>query len=348
MKIAIIGASGDVGRTLILSLIQRGLMGPSDRLQLVGRSEGPSFRVLYGLKSDILDGLMESAPHMEVILHPSEIDAEIVVMAAGITFPKEVDKKLSRESLQATNVKICQFYASSIAKLGKSPIFLITTNPVEAGVRVFTKYFPRDRVLGMGVHMDTMRFRREIAEALGIDRSRIKALVIGEHGPEMIPLWSSVQIEGMEEKEQKEKIRELSSHPKEIAWSNTYQAWEKTLTLLEEEGPLQAFDHIHDLPIEMRTQVRPWTAHYTGSKTTIGPAMATVDLLEKIILDRKDLVSCQVNLQGEFYSLKGIFGTPLILGRKGIEEIKEVDLWPQERDLLNEACQNINKRLKGI
>ncbi|OGP87487.1 MAG: hypothetical protein A2156_10750 [Deltaproteobacteria bacterium RBG_16_48_10] len=348
MKIAIIGASGDVGRTVILSLIQRRLMGPSDRLQLVGRSEGPSFRTLYGLKSDLLDGLMESAPHMEVILHPSEIDADIVVMAAGITFPKEVDKKLSRESLQTTNVRICQFYASSIAKTGRSSIYFITTNPVEAGVKVFTKYFPRDRVLGMGVHMDTMRFRREIAEALGIDRSRIRALVIGEHGPEMIQLWSSVRIEGMDEKERKEKIRDLSSHPKEVVWSNTYQAWEKTLTLLEEKGPLQAFDHIHGLPIEMRTQVRPWTAHYTGSKTTIGPAMATVDLLEKILLDRKDLVSCQINLQGEFYGLKGIFGTPLILGRKGIEEVKEIDLWPDEKELLEGACQNINKRLKGI
>ena len=348
MKIAIIGASGDIGRTIILSLIQRKLVGPSDRLQLVGRSEGPSFRTLYGLKSDILDGLMESAPHMEVALHPSEIDAEIVVMAAGVTFPREVDKKLSRESLQATNVKICQSYASSIAKLGKSPIFLITTNPVEAGVKVFTRYFPRARVLGMGVHMDTMRFRREIAEALGIDRSRIRALVIGEHGPEMIQLWSSVRIEGMDEKEQKEKIKELASHPREVVWSNTYRAWEKTLTLLEEEGPLQAFDHIHDLPIEMRTQVRPWTAHYTGSKTTIGPAMATVDLLEKIILDRKDLLSCQVDLQGEFYGLKGIFGTPLVLGRKGIEEIKEIDLWPEEKELLKGACENINKKLKGV
>ena len=217
MKIAIIGASGDVGRTVILSLIQRGLVGPADRLQLVGRSEGPSFRVLYGLKSDILDGLMESAPHMEVILHPSEIDSEIVVMAAGITFPKEVDKKLSRESLQAANVKICQFYASSIAKLGRSPLFLITTNPVEAGVKVFTRYFPSDRVVGMGVHMDTMRFRREIAEALGLDRGRIRALVIGEHGPEMIQLWSSVRIEGMDEREQREKIKELSSHPREVA-----------------------------------------------------------------------------------------------------------------------------------
>jgi malate dehydrogenase len=348
MKIAIIGASGDVGRIVILSLIQRGLLKSTDRLQLVGRPEGPSFRSLYGLRSDILDGLMESAPHMEVILHPSEIDAEIVVMAAGITFPREVDKKLSRESLQATNVKICQLYASSIAKAGRSPVFLITTNPVEAGVKVFTKYFPRNRVLGMGVHMDTMRFRREIAEALGIDRSRIKALVIGEHGPEMIQLWSSVTIDGMDEEEQRKRIKELSSHPREVVWSNTYQAWEKTLTLLEEEGPLQAFDHLHDLPLEMRTQVRPWTAHYTGSKTTIGPAMATVELLEKIILDKKDLVSCQIHLQGEFYGLKGIFGTPLLLGRKGIEEIKEISLWPEERDHLSPACQNINGRLKGV
>jgi malate dehydrogenase len=348
MKIAIIGASGDVGRTVILSLIQRGLLKPADRLQLVGRSEGPSFRTLYGLKSDILDGLMESAPHMDVIIHPSEIDGEIIVMAAGITFPRDVDKKLSRESLQAANAKICQLYASAISKSGKSPIILVTTNPVEAGVKVFTNYFPKNQVMGMGVHMDTMRFRREIAEALGIDRNRIRALVVGEHGPEMIQLWSSVHIEGMDEEEQKKMIEELSSHPREVAWSNTYEAWEKTLSLLKEEGPTRAFEHIHGLPLEMRTQVRPWTAHYTGSKTTIGPAMATVDLLEKIILDKKDLVSCQINLQGEFYGLKGIFGTPVVLGKKGVEEIREIGLWAEERDLLNGACQNINKRLKGV
>jgi malate dehydrogenase len=348
MKIAIIGASGDIGKVIVLSLIQRGLLGPSDRLQLVGRSEGPSFRTLYGFKSDLLDGLMESVPHMEVILNSSEIEAEIVVMAAGMTFPREVDKKLSRESLQATNVKICRFYASSVAKTGKSPFFLITTHPVEAGVKVFSKYFPKDRVIGMGVHMDSMRFRREIAEAMGIDRSRIKALVIGEHGPEMIPLWSSVLIEGMDEKEQRERIKELSSHPKEVVWSDTYQAWEKTLSLLEEEGPVQAFNHIHELPLEMRTQMRSWTTHYTGSKTTIGPAMATVDLLKTIILDRKELVSCQINLQGEFYGLKGIFGTPVILGRKGVEEVKEIDLWPEEKGHLKEACRKINERLKGV
>jgi malate dehydrogenase len=76
--------------------------------------------------------------------------------------------------------------------------------------------------------------------------------------------------------------------------------------------------------------------------------MATVDLLEKIMLDKKDLVTCQINLQGEFYGLKGIFGTPVVLGRKGVEEIREIGLWPEERDLLDGACQNINNRLKGV
>jgi len=348
MKMAIIGAGGDVGRMLVISLIQKGLIGPSDRLQLVGRPEGPSFRVLYGFKSDILDGLMESAPHMEVILSPSEIDAGIVVMAAGVSPFEEMSKKPSRESIQSANVKIWTKYASSIVKTGKSPIAIVTAHPIEAVVKVFTKYFPKNKVLGIGAHMDSMRFRREIAEALGIDRGRIQALVIGEHGPEMIPLWSSVRIEGMDEAEQKAKVRELASNPKDTWWAQTYQEREKTRTLLEEEGPLQAFNHIYDLPIEMRTQVRPWAAHHTGSKTTIGLTMATLDLLEKIILDRKDLASCQAKLQGEFYGLSGIFGVPVILGRKGIEEVREIDLWPEEKGRLEEACQKTNERLKGI
>jgi len=348
MKMAILGASGDVGRMVILSMIQRGLLGPSDRLQLVGRSEGPSFRVLYGFKSDILDGLMESAPHMEVIVNPSEIDAEIVVMAAGVPFPEEGGKRLSRESLQAANVKIGGKYASSIARTGKSPIIVVTTHPIEAVVKVFAQYFQRNRVVGIGAHMDSLRFRREIAEALGIDRRRIQALVIGEHGPEMIPLWSSVRIEGMDEEERKGRISELASHPDDVVWPHTYEAGEKTLALLEEEGPLQAFEHIHGLPIEMRTQVRSWAAHYTGSKTTVGPAMATVELLERIILNRKELVSCQMKLQGEFYGLRGIFGAPVILGKKGVEEVREIELWSEERDRLEKSCRNINERLKGI
>ena len=348
MKMAIIGASGDVGRMVILSLIQRGLLGPSDRLQLVGRSEGPSFRVLYGFKSDILDGLMESAPHMEVIVNPSEIDAEIVVMAAGVAFSDIGGKKLSRESLQSANVKISNKVASLIARTGRSPIIVVTTHPIEAVVKAFGKYFQRDKVLGVGAHMDSLRFRREIAEALGIDRGRIQALVIGEHGPEMIPLWSSVRIEGMDERERKAKIIELASRPEDVVWPNTYEAGEKTLALLEEKGPLQAFDHIHGLPIEMRTQVRSWAAHYTGAKTTVGPAMATVELLEKIILDKRELVSCQIKLQGDFCGLNGIFGTPVILGRKGIEEVREIELWPEERDRLEESCRNINDRLKGV
>jgi len=348
MNIAVIGASGDIGRMVILLLIQRGLLRPSDRLQLVGRSEGPSFRTLYGLKSDILDGLMESAPRMDVILSPSDVDAEIVVMAAGASFPKESEKKISRESLQKTNVKICRLYASAIAKTGRSPLFLITTHPVEAGVKVFSRHFPRKRVIGIGSHMDSLRFRREISEAIGVDRSRVKGMVIGEHGPEMIPLWSSVRIEGMGEKEQFENIKQLASKPQEVLWSSTSRAWEKTLSLLEEKGPTKAFDHLDGLPLEMRTQVRSWTTHYTGSKTTIGPAIATVDLLEKVIGDRKEPVSCQTNLQGEFYGLKGVFGTPLLLGRKGIEEFIEVQLWPEERGRLEEACRNINERLKGV
>jgi malate dehydrogenase len=348
MNIAVIGASGDIGRMVILLLIQRGLLRPSDRLQLVGRSEGPSFRTLYGLKSDILDGLMESAPRMDVILSPSDVDAEIVVMAAGASFPKESEKKVSRESLQKTNVKICRLYASAIAKTGRSPLFLITTHPVEAGVKVFSRHFPRKRVIGIGSHMDSLRFRREISEAIGVDRSRVKGMVIGEHGPEMIPLWSSVRIEGMGEKEQLENIKQLASKPQEVLWSSTSRAWEKTLSLLEEKGPTKAFDHLDGLPLEMRTQVRSWTTHYTGSKTTIGPAIATVDLLEKVIGDRKEPVSCQTNLQGEFYGLKGVFGTPLLLGRKGIEEFIEVQLWPEERGRLEEACRNINERLKGV
>jgi len=87
----------------------------------------------------------------------------------------------------------------------------------------------------------------------------------------------------------------------------------------------------------MRTQVRSWTTHYTGAKTTIGPAMATVDLLEKSSMTgRTGLLPDEPS--GRVPWTQGCLRNPLAPGKERVEEVTEVQLWPEERDRLEKPA----------
>ena len=47
----------------------------------------------------------------------------------------------------------------------------------------------------MGAFSDSQRFRWEIASQLGIGRQRVHAVIGGEHGLGMVPVWSTVRIQ---------------------------------------------------------------------------------------------------------------------------------------------------------
>jgi malate dehydrogenase (NAD) (EC 1.1.1.37) len=60
-----------------------------------------------------------------------------------------------------------------------------------------TSGFERSRVFGMGGMLDLSRFKQFIHEATGYSRNSINALVIGEHGENMLPLPRFSSISGI-------------------------------------------------------------------------------------------------------------------------------------------------------
>jgi len=193
----------------------------------------------------------------------------------------------------------------------------------------------------MGAYLDSLRFQREIARSLQVERSRVRGWVAGEHGPEMIPLWSTVSIAGMTPTEEKKRISALRSAQMNIGGA---QALKNALWLIEQEGPEAAFAMIDSVPFDLRPIVRPFTTHYTGSKTIFGPAIATCQLIRGIIKGEERLVMGQTRVEGEFLGLHGVIGVPLILGRNGIERIIEIDLWEEEAERLRESVERINEK----
>ena len=53
------------------------------------------------------------------------------------------------------------------------------------------------RVIGLGTQLDTARFRSLIAEAVKLPPTQVSALILGEHGDSMVPIWSTAQAAGL-------------------------------------------------------------------------------------------------------------------------------------------------------
>jgi malate dehydrogenase len=151
VNIAIVGAAGSCGRQLTAQLLDRHLLPPSARLQLVGHQGGRSADELWGLRADLEDAFVDDAPAIEVVLEPSAVDADLVVMLAGVTIATDPNASVDRVALGHTNRQMFVEYADALAaRPGFPPVVIVQSNPVELGVQVFAERLGRQRVLGAG------------------------------------------------------------------------------------------------------------------------------------------------------------------------------------------------------
>jgi malate dehydrogenase len=345
MDVSIIGASGDCGREIVTQLLAARVLAPTERLQLVGRAGGRSAQILVGICSDLRDAYAEMAPELDVALHPEEIVADVIVMAAGTTVSGAV---ATRAELARANLPLFQTYAQAIAKYGQGhEIVIVVTNPVELAVEVFSRELGRHRVIGIGAYSDSLRFRREIAFDLGIRRQLVKGFVVGEHGENMVPLWSSVRVQGMDTEELLTTLDRLrpeaavSQFPKRLS-----QSKQVVFNFLEQGSIAAAYRYVDSLTADLRVVLKPYVTHLSGAKTISATANVTVDLV-KTLLDGREIVVCgQVQLSGEFYDIHTPLGVPIVVTPFGWTQVVTLQLWEEEAQLLQRMAAQMSQRLK--
>lgn len=345
MDVSVIGASGDCGREIASRLVALGALMPTERLQLVGRENGRSSQILYGLCSDLSDAYAEKAPVLDVALTPEDIVADVIVMTAGATVSGDT---VSRSALAATNLPIFESYAKAIAQHGYGhEVVIIVTNPVELAVEVFSRHLGRHRVIGVGAYSDSLRFRREIAADLGIRRQLVQGFIVGEHGEGMVPLWSSVKIHGMTSDElrnarrQLQRARTVDRFPTEVA-----EEKQRVMGYLKASKVAQAYSYVDSLPPDLRVVLKPFVTHISGAKTIAATANVTTDLIQNLLEGREMVVSGQVQLDGEFYGLRTPLGVPIVVTPFGWTQVVPLQLWAEEADLLQTVAAQLNQRLK--
>ncbi|MEL6939420.1 MAG: malate dehydrogenase [Cyanobacteria bacterium J06598_1] len=345
MDVSIIGASGDCGREIVAQLVVLGVLAPTERLQLVGRENGRSAQLLYGLCSDLSDAYAEKAPIFDVALSPEEMVADVVVMTAGATVGGKVT---SRAELAAINLPIFETYAKALATYGYGhEVVIIVTNPVELAVEVFSRYLGRHRVIGVGAYSDTLRFRREIAADLGVRRQRIQGFVVGEHGPGMVPLWSSVRIHGMTKDELRATRRRVQRDRKIQQFPAEVLEQQGVVKGLVKTGDMPAaYRYVDSLAPDLRVLLKPFVTQLSGAKTIAATANVTVDLVQNLLQGREIVISGQVKLEGEFYDIRTPLGVPIVVTPSGWRRVVNLQLWAEEAELLQQAADALDRRLK--
>ncbi|MDH5415662.1 MAG: malate dehydrogenase, partial [Nitrosopumilus sp.] len=210
--ITIIGSGKVGGDAALFSALKR----LDDQILLLDVAEG----LPQGEAMDINHMLSEQGIDVEVKGSNDFADmkgSDVVVVVAG----SGRKPGMTRMDLLKINASIVKNVVENIKKHADNSMIIPVTNPLDPMAHITYKVsgFDRSRVFGMGGMLDLSRFRQFIHEATGYSRDSIRALVIGEHGENMLPLprFSSVSGIPLSTFLPKEKLDELIQNTKQVA-----------------------------------------------------------------------------------------------------------------------------------
>jgi len=234
--------------------------------------------------------------------------SKIVVVVAG----SGRKPGMTRMDLLKINAGVVKSVVENIKKYAKDSMIIPVTNPLDPMAYVTYKAsgFEKNRVFGMGGMLDLSRFRQFIHEATGHSRDSIRALVIGEHGENMLPLprFSSVSGIPLSTFLPKEKLDELIQNTKQVA-----------AKVIELKGA---------------------TVHAPGN--------AISAMIESIVRDRKQVIPVATYLNGEYGHSDVTIGVPAVIGKNGVEKIVELDLNAEEKAAFDAGVKNVKDAISGI
>ena len=191
MKISIIGGGGLVGSSTAFAL-QCG--GVASSICLIDANQ----ELAKGQALDLLHGASLAADQRITAGQMADVrHSDIVVVTAGLR--RKPDE--SRLDLINRNVDLFLGLLEQIRQVGfkDNAYLLVVSNPVDVltYLAVQRAGLPWQRVLGLGTVLDTARFRSHLAQRLKVAATQVHALILGEHGDSMVPIWSSATIGGL-------------------------------------------------------------------------------------------------------------------------------------------------------
>ncbi len=228
--------------------------------------------------------------------------SDVVVITSGV--PRRPG--MSRDDLIETNAKIVKEVAQKAIKYSPDAILVVVSNPLDVMTYVAWKAtgLPTNRVMGMAGALDTARYRTFIADAAGVSPKDVQAMLMGGHGDSMVPLPRYTTINGI---------------------------------------PVTEFidNEILDKIVERTRFGGGEIVNLLGVSAWYAPGASAALMVETILKDEKRIIPTSAYLNGE-YGFSGFFmGVPVLLGKNGVEKIIELDLTPEEMELVKKSAEHV-------
>jgi L-lactate dehydrogenase len=306
MKITIIGGGGRVGACAAYALQCGGLVSEIQILDAnADMAAGEALDLLHG-SSFAGDQRIYAGDYGKAA------DSDIFLITAGLR--RKPDE--SRLDLINRNVALFAQILNSIKSAGlrKDAHVFVVSNPVDILTHLAVQKLglPWQQVYGLGTMLDTARFSSIIADELHLPPTQVKALILGEHGDSMLPVWSSAAVNGLP----------LTGLP-ECTPGFQNAAFERTrgsgAEVIKKKG---------------------------GAGWAVGIAIR--DVIHAVLLNRKALLPISSLVQGAYGIREVCLSVPTIVSRRGIEKHVEIKLWPKETMALQQSARALGETMKQV
>ena len=310
MKVGIVGGGGIVGSSAGFALQLGGIVHEIVLVDMnADLADGQALDMLHGTAA-IADQAIRSGGYADIA------DADVVCITAGLR--RKPDE--SRLALINRNVELFRSILGTLQSTGlrKDAIVLVVSNPVDILTSLAEKELglSKGRVIGLGTLLDTLRFRSLLAAALSAPATQLEALILGEHGDSMVPVWSSASIAGL-----------------------PLEKWPGFTAKLG-----------GDVFQRAKTSGAEMIKKKTGAGFAVGVSIAEV--IHAIALDSKRVLPVSTVFGGSGPAPYGIrdvaISVPTIVGRSGAERIIEIELWPKELQALQKSAGVLRDTLAQV
>ncbi len=311
MKVGIVGGGGIVGSSAGFALSLGGIVHEIVLVDMnADLADGQALDMLHGTAA-IADQVIRAGGYADLA------DADVICITAGLR--RKPDE--SRLALINRNVELFRSILTTIKQAGHKPdcIVLVVSNPVDILTYLAEKELklPKGKVIGLGTLLDTLRFRSLLAMNLGAPATQVQAMILGEHGDSMVPVWSSASIAGL-----------------------PLEKWPGYTPKLGADVFQRA-----------KTSGAEMIKKKTGAGFAVGVSIAEV--IHAIALDSKRVLPVSTVLSGSgpgaAYGLRDVaISVPTQVGRAGAEKILEIEIWPKELQALQRSAAVLHDTLASV
>ncbi|MGH7425124.1 MAG: lactate/malate family dehydrogenase, partial [Candidatus Methylomirabilales bacterium] len=210
--------------------------------------------------------------------------------------------------------RIVREVTERVAELSPKAALVMVTNPLDEMTYLAAEVsgFPKERVMGMAGILDSARLASFVAEELKVSPLAVEAVTLGSHGDQMVPLPRHTRVEG-----------------------------KPLVDLVSAEALERLYRRTREAGAEIVGHLKKGSAYYA-------PSSAASRMANAVLADTKEILPVCAFLTGQ-YGIAGTYlGIPARLGRRGVEEIIELDLDPPELEQLRAAAGAIRARCADL